>query len=203
MTSDDITFFRQVEENLLYELDFSPMEVMNTLTHHFINSNLVTIGLSRFYHLQTSKWHPSHPFDCLLDYLTQFGPHIIMGSFGKSYYLTEPSIMFDETGPITLKGMSVYTWSDSAEKRKDQNIINPFILVGGFKFKDVEKVYFLDPQESLNNQIDVSQKLYVISYSELRSGISTLTRIKLSKDEKVMYLNEATDFNIYALHAIA
>lgn len=123
------------------------------------------------YNCQYSPWHPKKSIKELIGEIQTFGPHLVIGQLGRKYYTSPP---FQLATP--LEGRSVFGWKPGTPKffidiKNGVPEIHAIILIGAEIQDNKEYVYYLDPDDpSISNDI-TTQKVYKISYNNLKNSI--------------------------------
>lgn len=128
----------------------------------------------------------------LVENLKNYGPHLVKGKFGKSYYKTDPL-----KAKTNIKNISIYGWRPKSPRIEKKNI--HFVLIIGAD-SELKHVYFMDPRDPSDPKYPEAAKVYVVSYKTFLSQITSSLNIRLKnkEDGTPIFLPER-DLNDYAL----
>jgi hypothetical protein len=141
-------------------------EDLDALTKTHMIANCVFRVTYEKYGLRKSSWHPSHPIHELGNQIEAHGPHMILGQFGEEFY---------EQGPFLARKIQergIYGWRPHAKRIDKGRDLHGIVLVG--VDCDKEHVFFIDPINSSDPKHPMKEKIYVISYGNLRSNIFSI-----------------------------
>jgi hypothetical protein len=133
------------------------------------------------YSLKKISWTPLKGIESLIDELKKKGPLFIGGAFGKTAYVDEPFKMNKK-----LVGRDIYAWKPGAERHPIAFLGHSVLLIGAKKIEDSAFVYFIDPIDQSDPNDKSSQKIYMISFTNLTSNICDLKGVR-RKDSSVPY----------------
>lgn len=136
---------------------------------------------AKAYGLQKSSWRPEKGIDGLIDELKKNGPLAIGGALGRPAYIDEPFKMSQK-----LAGRDIYAWRPGAKRHPTTFSGHSILLIGAKKIQDKAFVYFIDPIDPSDPQDKPSQKIYMISFSNLTSTIYNLHG-RMRQDSPVPY----------------
>lgn len=112
-------------------------------------------------HIKESDWTPGQTIDQLIDELRKNGPHVVIGTFGATYYSELPHECLDEHMQYPIFG-----WNPAARiGDEDIETSHAVILVGADQAK--KRVYFIDPHDESNPKNQIARKVYTMSYARL------------------------------------
>lgn len=131
------------------------------------------------YNLRLSTWSPHQNIDALIRELEAHGPVAIGGHFGERYYVF-PSRKIGRQ----IEGREVYGWRPGTPRR-DENVANHMVVVvGAEKIEGKQLVYFLDPNFPSDPEAPENQRIFAISYANLRRHITNRCGRKFALDTK-------------------
>jgi hypothetical protein len=134
---------------------------------HAIDNCVFRVAYTK-YGLKESSWHPSNPIQELGLQIEAHGPHVILGQFGRSFYEKNPF----PTGS-KIQGRGIYAWPPQAKRIDREGDHHGIVLVGANC--DRNHVYFMDPVDPSDPKQPLKEKIYVISYENLRKNIHSLS----------------------------
>lgn len=162
-----------IDKSLIEKLCPNSSEILNDIekmepSRKIIFYNRVAFdSLARAYNLKQTKWTPFKNIDCLIKELTENGPLVVGGEFGKTFYVNPP------TNKITTYGKEICSWQQGA-KRVESTGAQHIVIVGAKKVNDTAGVvFFIDVNEASDPKNPSSQKYYKISYKNLTSHIES------------------------------
>lgn len=165
LSQTDINLIKNIylnSQNILQEIQ----EIDDPTTKWHRYREVAQHCLAMAYGLKETKWTPEQNIDSLIKELTEHGPLVIGGEFGKDYYIDSP------TKIEIIHGKEACSWKPGAPRRK--GVIQQYVvLVGAKKVKDMGLVYFIDPTEASDPKNPSSQKYYKISYTNLKNHIES------------------------------
>lgn len=129
------------------------------------------------YKLNKSTWKPSEGIKALIRELKEKGPLMILGDFGKEYYVKPPFKMERK-----IFGRSIYAWRKDSERHSLLHS-HTVLLVGAKKTEDNAFAYFIDPCDPSDPRNRNTQKIYMISFTNLTSHICSLSGDKQPLDD--------------------
>jgi hypothetical protein len=136
---------------------------------------------AKAYGLQKSSWSPVKGIESLMDELKKNGPLFIGGALGKPAYIDEPFKMSQK-----LAGRDIYAWRPGAKRHPTTFSTHSVLLIGAKKIQDKAFVYFIDPIDPSDPKDKSTQKIYMISFSNLTSNICDLHG-RMRQDSPVPY----------------
>lgn len=130
--------------------------------------------LPDFYNLRFSVWQPDSGIEGLISELKASGPLVVLGKFGRDLYAEEPVKL---SNPIADR--DIYGWKKGA-KRVDFIAGHVILLVGAKVKEGTTHVYFIDPNDPSDPADRSVQRIYAISYENLRNHICDRTGVQRS-----------------------
>ena len=142
------------------------------------------------YGLQKSDWTLASGITGLLQELKRAGPLAIGGAFGPPAYVEAPFKMREQ-----IAGRDIYAWRPGAKRHPIRLETHSVLLIGAKKTQDKALVYFIDPTDPSDPHDRSTQKIYMISFTNLTSNISDLHN-RLNPESPFGYAHHGS-FQIY------
>jgi hypothetical protein len=120
--------------------------------------------VTKTYGLKSSEWNPNQSIEALFKRLSERGPMLVCGYFGKNYYVDPPIELKNEQ--LTKR---VFGWKPNSTRI---NNLEPhvIILIGVIK-PDANNpkgcIYYLDPSDIDDPQKPEADLMYRMSYQNL------------------------------------
>lgn len=124
---------------------------------------------ARLYGLSTSSWDPSKDIDSLIQELQVKGPLIVTARVGKTFYVDEPQEIAEQ-----IQDRKVFGWKVGSQRSEKQNTVNSTLLVGARRMAEKAYVYYIDSLDPSDPKDKSVQKIYKISFDNLRRNILPL-----------------------------
>ncbi len=132
-------------------------------------SRLVYVAAFRAFQFQISSWTPHQSIEKLRESLESEGALIVGGHFGKELYANPP------TSSCEIEGHPIYSWkpADRLPKTVIESIERHAIVIIGAEQSGLKGglVYFIDPHDPSDPLDPLQQKIYKISYENLRNNL--------------------------------
>lgn len=129
----------------------------------------VQMGAAIHYGIEPSLWMPSEDFSGFLQKLREHGPLLVMGDLGFHVYLSDPSKLQEKWG-----SREVYAWKPGTPKTKNLSVSHTVTVIGAVRGPETANggyVYFLDPRNISDPHQPTLDKIYKISYKNLRENM--------------------------------
>ncbi|MES2344857.1 MAG: hypothetical protein V4494_02825 [Chlamydiota bacterium] len=174
-----------------FERDWNELENNEKLV---LLNNLVSKYAVEHYQLKASQRHPSDSVIKLIEQIQLHGSHLVKGFFGKINYEEKPFELDQK-----VEGRPGFGWKIGATQNKNMTSIHNIIIVGAESRNNQNRVYFIDPLDSIYPNDLSTQNIYAMSYKKLQSSICSLEcRMHLDNSYEPQVENGP---NNYALHS--
>lgn len=141
------------------------------------------------YGLKISPWNPDQPIERLIEQLTLYGPHVVLGYIGQEYYQEKPFELAEK-----VAGKAIYGWKPNTP-REGSSLYHAVLLVGARSDKKV--IYFIDPLDGSDPKNLESQRIYVMSYEKLKSYIANLDNSQYRDKNNNIKITEEHNYALY------
>ena len=132
----------------------------------------------------------------MIEQLRSHGPHLVVGKIGRGYY--ENRLV-----PYKLDGRSVFKLiPNDSRKQALQEGTHAVVIVGAFDIKGLQQVSFLDPNDGSDPSDVSTQKIYLISYEELKKSIFIILggEPQFKEDGTPIFTENRKEDNDYAIY---
>lgn len=174
-----LSFITRSETSTLIELPLGNTTVQKEqwINFHSLNSQQQKSNLTSYamqidgdgeWVTNVSSWHSTMKIELLIKQLADKGPMSITGKFGRFFYENEA----DLTQKISER--DVYGWKPGSKRVEHDGTTNTVLLVGAAILDKKEFVFFVDPQNPIDQQNAKIRKIYAISYNNLCSNAQEL-----------------------------
>lgn len=138
-----------------------------------------------------THWNPSVHIDIevLIEQLTQYGPLVVLGSFGQMHYINPPTEA-KQTIEDRIQGCKrkIFYWPKNSPCKEENSPMVAMIIIGAktetIKGEKTELVYYIDPEDGSDPAQIENQKIYMMSYRNLRENIANWRGIRNSSSGK-------------------
>jgi hypothetical protein len=172
-------------------------EIKDTKRRQLAVEDQVKCLMTYVYKAQKSPWHPSQPIEKLIENLNLYGPHLVIGKFGQNFYQTNAIKL-----PETIAGRTILGWPEHVTRiNENEAAFHAVVIVGATVKEEKSCAYFIDPLDGSDSSDINTQKIYEISYQELKASIANLLGIqqRASTGSKIFLPIEKRE-NKYALY---
>ncbi len=181
----------QLSQEDIQRASLKPWDDLNVNEKYVRESIAAFACLRSIFSCENSSWDPSQGPQALIDQLKTYGPHLVCGLIGKSFYKEAPSQQ-----PNLVQGRQIHFWKVGS-KINESSVGHVIVIVGAQIQNGKGYVYFLDPEDGSDPKDLKSQKVYVMSYDKLKEKMTSLDGYQLKEiSEDRVFSSE----KFYAVH---